>query len=112
MIEAGVIKTNFLNSSVFAKGALEETSPYRTMIQKVGEGFSARFENGASPIEVAKTILQAATSTNPEIRYSVGSDAESLLDARRKMSDADFEAFFKLNFLGEKKILQEQGGEI
>jgi len=28
------------------------------------------------------------------------------------MSDADFETFFKLNFLGEKEILQEQGGEI
>ena len=33
-------------------------------------------------------------------------------DARRKMSDADFETFFKLNFLGEKKILQVKGGEI
>jgi len=32
-------------------------------------------------------------------------------DARRKMSDDDFETFFKLNFLGEKKILQEKGGE-
>ncbi len=33
------------------------------------------------------------------------------LDTRKKMSDADFETFFKLNFLGEKKILQEKGGE-
>ncbi len=112
LVEPGVIKTNFLNSSVFAKKALEETSPYRTLIQKVGEGFSARFENGALPIEVAKAILQAATSTKPDIRYSVGNDATSLLDARRKMSDADFETFFKLNFLGEKKILQIKGGEI
>lgn len=112
LIEPGVIKTNFLNSSVFAKKALKETSPYRTLIQKVGEGFSARFENGALPIEVAKAILQAATSTKPDIRYSVGNDATSLLDARRKMSDADFETFFKLNFLGEKKILQIKGGEI
>ena len=24
----------------------------------------------------------------------------------------DFETFFKLNFLGEKKILQEKGGEM
>jgi len=112
LVEPGVIKTNFLNSSVFAKNALKQTSPYRTLIQKMGEAFGSKFENGASPIEVANVILQAATSTNPEIRYSVGSDAASLLDARRKMSDIDFETFFKLNFLGEKKILQETGGEM
>jgi len=112
LVEPGVIKTNFLNSSVFAKKALEQTSPYRTLIKKMGEDIGSMFENGASPTEVANVILQAATSTNPEIRYSVGSDAASLLDARRKMSDTDFETFFKLNFLSEKKILQEKGGEM
>ncbi len=65
----------------------------------MGEDFGSRFENGALPTEVANVILQAATSTKPEIRYSVGSDAAFLLDARRKMSDTDFETFFKLNFL-------------
>ncbi len=49
-----------------------------------------------------------STTANPEIRYQVGSDAGFLLDARSKMSDADFETFFKLNFLGEKKILQKK----
>jgi len=112
LVEPGVIKTNFLNSSVYAKKALEQTSPYRTLIQKMGDAIGTMFENGASPTEVANVILQAATSTNPEIRYSVGSDAASLLDARRKMSDIDFETFFKLNFLGEKKILQEKGSEM
>jgi len=111
LVEPGVIKTNFLTSSVFAKKALEETSPYRTLIQKMGEDVGSMFENGASPTEVANVILQAAIATNPDIRYSVGSDAASLLDARRKMSDTDFETFFKLNFLREKKILQEKGGE-
>jgi len=112
LVEPGVIKTNFLNSSVYAKKALEQISPYRTLIQKMGDDIGSMFENGASPTEVANVILQAATSTNPEIRYSVGSDAASLLDARRKMSDIDFETFFKLNFLGEKKILQEKGSEM
>jgi len=112
LVEPGVIKTNFLNSSVFAKNALEQSSPYRTLIQKMGEDVGSKFENGASPTEVANVILLAATSTNPEIRYSVGSDASSLLDARSKMSDTDFETFLKLNFLGEKKILQEKGSEM
>lgn len=112
LIEPGVIKTNFLNSSVFSKNSLDPTSPYRTLLQKMGEDFGTKFENGASPTEVANVILQVAISPNPGIRYSVGSDAASLLDARRKMSDTDFETFVKLNFLGEKKILQEKGGEM
>jgi len=108
LIEPSIIKTNFLNSAVFAKKALEETSPYRTLIQKIGEDVGSKFENGTSPTEVANVILKASTSTNPEIRYSVGSDAKFLLDARNGMSDIDFETFYKLNFLGGKKILQEK----
>ena len=103
LVEPSIIKTNFLNSSVFAKKTLEETSPYRTLIQKMGEDVGSKFEKGTSSTEVANVILQAATSPNPEIRYQVGSDAGFLLDARSKMSDVDFETFFKLNFLGGNK---------
>jgi len=107
LVEPSVIKTNFLNSAIFAKKSLE-TSPYRSLIQKMSEDVGSKFENGPSPTEVANVILQAATSTKPKIRYSVGSDAKFLLDARSRMSDIDFETFYKLNFLGEKKILQEK----
>lgn len=104
LIEPSIIKTNFLNSAVFAKKALDETSPYRTLVKKMGEDVSSKFENGPSPIEVANVILQAATSTEPEIRYPVGSDAKFLLDARSRMSDIGFETFYKLNFLAKPKI--------
>jgi len=71
----------------------------------MSEDVGSKFENGTSPTEVANVILQAATSTEPEIRYPVGSDAKFLLDARNKMSETDFETFYKLNFLGEKTRL-------
>ncbi|HEU4822611.1 MAG TPA: hypothetical protein VFS97_04235 [Nitrososphaeraceae archaeon] len=35
-----------------------------------------RFEAGLDPIEVAKVILKAATSENPDLRYVVGDDAQ------------------------------------
>jgi len=107
LVEPSIIKTNFLNSAVFAKESLE-TSPYRSLIQKMSEDVGSKFEKGTSPIEVANVILKASTLTEPEIKYSVGSDAKFLLDARSRMSDIDFEIFYKLNFLGGKKILQQK----
>jgi len=56
--------------------------------------------------------MKKTTSTNPEIRYSFGSDVAFLLYARKKMSDAEFEAFMKLNFLEAKKVLEKKGGEM
>ena len=41
------------------------------------------------PSEVAKVILQAVTSDNPDFRYVVGKDAAMALEARRNMSDRE-----------------------
>ena len=40
-------------------------------------------ENESSPPEeVAKVILQAITSENPQLRYTVGRDADTMIQAR------------------------------
>ena len=57
-------------------------------------------ENASSPPkEVAKVILQALTSKNPQLRYTVGDDATTLIKARRTMSDAEFGDLIKQQFL-------------
>ena len=43
------------------------------------------------PEEVAKVILQAVTSENPELRYTVGNDATSIIKARTNMPDKEFQ---------------------
>jgi hypothetical protein len=48
------------------------------------------YQNGTLPDEVAKVILRAVTTTNPGLRYTVGEDAATLIDTRKKMSDAEF----------------------
>jgi hypothetical protein len=48
------------------------------------------YQNGTLPDEVAKVILRAVTTTNPRLRYTVGEDAATLIDTRKKMSDAEF----------------------
>jgi hypothetical protein len=53
-------------------------------MQKVENHFKSMLENASSPPEeVAKVILEAVTSENPQLRYTVGDDATTLLQARR-----------------------------
>jgi hypothetical protein len=47
------------------------------------------------PSEVAKAILQAVTADNPDFRYVVGKDARTALEARRNMSDREFQNLMK-----------------
>lgn len=90
-----------MNSSVLAKKALDPQSPYSSLMQKVENGFKSMLENtsiSSPPEEVAKVILQAVTSENPQLRHAVGNDAATILPAKRNMSDADFSDFIKQQF--------------
>ena len=52
-------------------------------------------QNTIHPSEVAKVILQAVTSDNPDFRYVVGKDAATILETRRSMSDKQFQDLIK-----------------
>ena len=54
------------------------------------EYFKQWAQNLMHPSEVAKVILQAVTSDNPDFRYVVGNDAAMALESRRNMSDKEF----------------------
>ena len=55
-------------------------------------------QNTLHPFEVAKVILQAVMVDNPDFRYVVGKDAAMILEARRNMSDREFQNFMKKQF--------------
>lgn len=100
IIEPGVIRTNILNSSSSAKKALDPKSPYFSLSQKLNDNFKSMMESELSspPEEVAKVILQAVTSENPQLRYSVGDDAANLIYARKNMPDKEFRKMIMKNF--------------
>lgn len=99
IIEPGVIRTNIMNSSIFAKKAQDPKSPYFSLIQKVESNFKSMMENKSSPPEeVAKVILGALTSKNPQLRYTVGDDAATMIQARVNMSDNEFKKMIMQNF--------------
>jgi NAD(P)-dependent dehydrogenase (short-subunit alcohol dehydrogenase family) len=95
IIEPGVIKTNIMNASVIAKKAQDPNSPYAQMTQKVITKFGSFFENAPLPSEVAKVILKAVTTESPDTRYLVGDDAITMVEARKNMSDTEFERLWK-----------------
>jgi NAD(P)-dependent dehydrogenase (short-subunit alcohol dehydrogenase family) len=99
IIEPGVIRTNIMNSSIIAKKAQDPKSPYFSLIHKVENNFKLMMENESSPPEeVAKVILGVVTSENPQLRYTVGNDAATMIQARVNMSDNEFKKMIMQNF--------------
>ena len=97
VIEPGFIKTNIMNSSVLAKKASDQKSPYYSMTHRIESYFRSMMDNpeSSSPEEVAKIILNAITSENNQLRFTVGSDASAIVQAKRKMSELDFTNLIK-----------------
>ena len=62
------------------------------------EAFKKIEQNGMRPSEVAKVILDAVTSEDPQLRYLVGNDAATIMEARKSMSDREFENMRKKQF--------------
>jgi NAD(P)-dependent dehydrogenase (short-subunit alcohol dehydrogenase family) len=101
IIEPGFIRTNIMNSSKLAKKALDPKSPYFLLMQRVESHFKSMINHTSSspPEDVAKVILQAITSKSPQLRYTVGNDAASIIQAKRTMSDEEFGNLIKQQFV-------------
>ena len=100
IIEPGFIRTNIMNSSILSKKSQVPNSPYFSLTQKVVKHFNSMVNDPSSthPEEVAKTILKAITSESRQLRYTVGDDADSIIQAKKTMLDADFENLIKKQF--------------
>ncbi len=105
IIEPGFIKTNIMNSSVLAKRASVENSPYHSFTKKIESYFKSMMDNpeSSNPEEVAKVILHAVTSDNPQLRFTVGNDASAIVQAKRKMSELDFINLIKQQLMPESQ---------
>src|SRR3954451_514157 len=90
LIEPGVIKTNFFNSSVLAKKSQDPNSPYAPLMKGMEDSVDKMMENASTPQYVAEVVLDAVTNENPKLRYLAGKDVEQMIEAKRKMSDEEF----------------------
>ena len=99
LVEPGVIRTNFVNGIIAAKKSQDPNSPYSQIIQKMAASFEPMLENGSSADVVAKVVLNAVTSENPSAKYLAGKDIETLMEAKRSMSDEEFSKMMMQNFM-------------
>jgi NAD(P)-dependent dehydrogenase (short-subunit alcohol dehydrogenase family) len=90
LVEPGIIKTNFSHALVVAKKSQDPSSPYSQMMQKVANMSSQLQQGGSTPDLVAKVVLDAVISENPNLRYLIGKDVEEWVKSRNSMSDAEF----------------------
>jgi NAD(P)-dependent dehydrogenase (short-subunit alcohol dehydrogenase family) len=95
LVEPGFIKTNIGDNRVTAKKSQDPNSPYSQLIQKVVRSLEHMMENGSSAEVVAKAVLKAVTSENPNLRYLAGKDAEGWIEEKRSMSDEEFHKMMK-----------------
>jgi NAD(P)-dependent dehydrogenase (short-subunit alcohol dehydrogenase family) len=91
LIEPGAFTTQFGANIVRAKN-FNESSPYWNTSERfhVARGKLANPEVPNDPQDVARAIVEAATTDAPKLRWLVGGDAQ-LIGAVRKQTD--FEGF-------------------
>jgi NAD(P)-dependent dehydrogenase (short-subunit alcohol dehydrogenase family) len=90
LIEPGAVGSNFWKNIKIAKKAADPDSPYAQQVANISKIFNKMEENSMHPSEVAKTVLDAISSDNPQLRYVVGNDAIRTFQARKDMSDSEF----------------------
>jgi NAD(P)-dependent dehydrogenase (short-subunit alcohol dehydrogenase family) len=112
LIEPGAVKSNFFeNADVKVNNNnttnSTKTSLYSQLTQKIIKGFEPILESSSSslPADVAKVIYQALESTNRQVRYLVGKDAASIINARQNLSDKEFENWIKESFFQQKGFI-------
>jgi NAD(P)-dependent dehydrogenase (short-subunit alcohol dehydrogenase family) len=98
IIEPGAIKTNVATNSMFLPKKLREQqqngiSPFAEMTKSIMEKSISAVTNGSSPKAVADIILKVAMTKEPQWRYLVGADAESLFKTKNETTDLEFEKF-------------------
>ena len=112
LIEPGVVKTNFFeNADVVVNNNTtnnNKTSAYSQLTQKLFEDFEPMLKNDSSlSSDVAEVIYQAIESSNRQVRYLVGKDADSIMKTRQNLSDKEFENWIKESIFQQKGFIHQ-----
>jgi NAD(P)-dependent dehydrogenase (short-subunit alcohol dehydrogenase family) len=98
LIEPGAVGSNFWKNIKIAMLSSNTNSSYTQLGNRMSKAFKEMEQNAIHPSEVAKTILDAVTSDNPQLRYVVGNDAARMMEARKNISDTKFGNLIKKQF--------------
>ena len=105
LIEPAFVISDFHNNAkiVIKSDKAANSSPCTQTMNKMFEAYKQVVEEYKIPAEeVAKVILNAAISANPDQRYLVGKYSETMMEAKRTMSDAQSHNMMESQLLGNK----------
>jgi NAD(P)-dependent dehydrogenase (short-subunit alcohol dehydrogenase family) len=89
IVEPGVVLTPIFQK---AKRYADPASPYAEHVRRLLLFYQAQMKVASQPADAARVIYEAATTSQPRLRWLVGEDAKRLDAARRRMSDEEFVA--------------------
>jgi NAD(P)-dependent dehydrogenase (short-subunit alcohol dehydrogenase family) len=105
LIEPAFVISDFHNNAkiVVRTNKTDNSPSYTQTMNRMFEKYKQVVEEyKTSAEEVAKVILNAALSANPEQRYLVGRYSETMMREKRTMSDAQSHNMMKSQLLGNK----------
>jgi NAD(P)-dependent dehydrogenase (short-subunit alcohol dehydrogenase family) len=105
LIEPAFVISDFHNNAkiVVKSDKTDNSSSYTQTMNRMFEKYKQVVEEyKISAEEVAKVILNAAISANPDQRYLVGKYSETMMRAKKTMSDAQSHSMMESQLLGNK----------
>jgi NAD(P)-dependent dehydrogenase (short-subunit alcohol dehydrogenase family) len=101
IVEPGYFRTA-IGDNVAALSELDPMSPYAAAERQAVEGAARSVASGDDPRLVAATIVEAATTMQPRLRWVVGKDAKMLAQARRSSSETEWANLVRQLILGSQ----------
>jgi NAD(P)-dependent dehydrogenase (short-subunit alcohol dehydrogenase family) len=102
IIEPGVVVTPIFSK---ARRFADPASPYFDHVRRLLLLYQKQMPHAAQPADAARVIYEAATTTQPRLRWLVGDDAHLLVAGRQRMSDEDYVAGGRV--MSEEQYLDE-----
>jgi NAD(P)-dependent dehydrogenase (short-subunit alcohol dehydrogenase family) len=87
IVEPGVVVTPIFQK---AQRFNDPASPYAEHVRRLLLFYQAQMKMASQPEDAARVIHEAATTTQPRLRWLVGDDARLLVGGRRRMTDEEF----------------------
>jgi NAD(P)-dependent dehydrogenase (short-subunit alcohol dehydrogenase family) len=89
IVEPGVVVTPIFSK---ARRFADPASPYFDHVRRLLLLYQKQMPHAARPADAARVIYEAATTTQPRLRWLVGEDARLLVAGRQRMSDEEYVA--------------------
>ena len=89
IVEPGVVVTPIFSK---ARRFADPASPYFDHVRRLLLLYQKQMPHAAQPADAARVIYEAATTTQPRLRWLVGEDARLLVAGRQRMSDEEYVA--------------------